>query len=291
MLLSIQFPFSNQNIDIDIILTEMAGSLGKRKGDLKRSYNSIEKKKIEEGINEFVPEENFKRLILIGVASKYKVKTDQLDEIINGITEDEPQDEVELEELQDELDDFEVDIDDLEEDVDLIEFEEDEDGDDEITFDEDDEVEEAGSWEDIFASTPEPKEGGSNFERLPSLTIISGTTYYLKLVDPKELPYSHSGTGKDGKPYTSKAMDVLLVKVTPKTRYKERYEEGDERGNKCFVDGAKYKLWMSATAFSWFAKFWREDVGRKSPDGRIWTFEQIKKAKVTKYYFGEVNGK
>jgi len=282
-------------MDIDKILTDMATSLGKRKGDLKRSYNSLKKKKTEEGISEFVPEENFERLLLIGVSSKYNLKTDQLDAIIDSITEHEAEDEIELEELQEELDavdDLEIDLEEDFPDEDELEFEDEPEDIDEITFDEDDEVEEeAGSWEDIFASTPEPKEGTSDFERLPSLTIISGTTYYLKLVDPKELPYTHKGTGKDGKDYTSKAMDVLLIKVTPKTRYRERYEQGDDRGKKCFVDGLKYKLWMSETAFTWFAQFWQEDVGRKSPDGRIWTFEQIKKAKVTKYYFGEVNGK
>lgn len=289
-------------MDIKNILAEIAEKIGKRKGDLTRSYNAILKKKTEEGIAEFIPEENLQRLVLIGVSSKYKFSIEDLDSVIlgNAVEEEEEVDlEAELEELdlEEELDEDILGDEEVEfEEDDVVEFEEDN-GEFDIEFEEDDDDNDYGleprqnSWEDIFANTPEPKEGEGDYERLESLSIISGTTYYLKLVDPTEAPYTYEGIGKDDKAYTSKAMDVQLLKVSPKSRYGERYEKGDNRGKKCFTNKKKYKLWMSETAFKWFAKFWRDEVGRKSPDSRVWTFEQLKKENSTKYYFGEYSKK
>lgn len=292
-------------MDIENILKEIAETIGKRKGDLTRSYNAIFKKKVAEGIAEFIPEENLQRLVLIGVSAKYKFAIDDLDKVIanHPAEEEETTEENTIEDLEEELEEVEEDLD--IDDSDEVEFEEEDDGefddlesldgDSEIEFEEDDDdyglETREGTWEDIFESTPEPKEGEGDYERLDSLTIITGTTYYLKLVDASEVPYKHEGIGtlgkNKGKPYTSRAMDVILLKVTPKSRYNERFEKGDNRGKKCFINKKKYKLWMSETAFKWFAKFWRDEVGRKAPDGRIWTFEQLKKENVTKYYFGE----
>jgi len=145
------------------------------------------------------------------------------------------------------------------------------------------------SWEDIFANTPAPSEGSGEYEKLESLLIIAGTEYILKLFDPTEIPYKHEGVSNyEGKEtYVTRAMDVILLDLSPIRKFKEKYEKGDFRGKKCFVKGKKYKLWLSKAAFKWFAKFWR-DLGRNSPDDRNWTYEKVKKEDVTKHYFGEV---
>jgi len=268
-------------IDIDPVLVKLAKKAGKRKGDLKRSYNSILKKKNEE-LGGIVPEETIQRVVLLGVANKVGIDPEDLDTIIDVYEAPEVVEEVTAEELEEELD--------LDDDFDEIEFEED---DEEGGYDEFDSIEDmAGdfapesSWEDIFAKTKEPK--GGDFERLESLLIMPGIEYILKLVDPSEMPYKHEGIGEhDNKPYVSRASDVILVDLSPIRRFKEKYEKGDDRGKLCFVKGKKYKFWMSETAFEWFARFWRE-LERKSPDDRQWTYEKVKKVKVTKHIFGEV---
>ncbi len=268
-------------IDIDIVLKSLAEKTGKRKGDLKRSYNSILKKKTEEGIAGVVPAETLLRIVLLGVANKIGLDPEDLDVIID--TYDAPEAEITTEELEEELSEAEDD------DFDEIEFEEEDD--DVVGFGEFDSVEDmAGdfapekSWEDIFAKTPPPKSG--NFERLESLLIMPGIEYLLSLVDPNELPYKHEGIGDDNKAYTSRAFDVKLIDLSPVRKFKEKYEKGDTRGNLCFVKEKKYKLWLSEVAFGWFAQFWSE-LGRKSPDDRQWTYEKVKKTNVTKHIFGE----
>ncbi len=275
-------------IDIDIVLKSLAEKAGKRKGDLKRSYNSILKKKEAEGLVGLIPEDTLQRIVLIGVSNKIGLDPEDLDAIIDiynapateEITEEELDDEPETDlELFDEDDELEV------------EFEDDDD--DDVSFGEFDDVDEMGkefapehSWEDIFADTPEPKAG--EFERLESLLVMPGVEYTLTLVDPNEMPYKHEGIGKkDNKPFISRAMDVILVDLSPIRKFKEKYEQGDNRGNLCFVKEKKYKLWLSKVAFEWFARFWRE-LGQKSPDDRQWTYEKVKKTNVTKHLFGEV---
>ena len=275
-------------VEIDLVLKNLADKTGKRKGDLKRSYNSIKKKKQEEGIEDLVPEATFERIILLGVANKIGVEPETLDKVITSFEDGEETDEDVVDELEDlEEDDFE------EDEIEVV-FEEDNDDDDEEdgfeTFDSIDEM--AGdfkvenSWEDIFSSTPEPSEGKA-FERLESLLIMPGVEYIIKIADPTEVPYKHEGIGSDGKPYVSRAFDVTLVDLSPVRKFREKYESGDNRGKKCFVKNKKYKFWLSKVAFEWFAEFWRS-LDRKSPDGRAWTYEKVKKAKVTKHYFGEV---
>jgi len=272
-------------VETDLILKNLADKTGKRKGDLKRSYNSIKKKKIEEGLDKYIPEDVLERIVLLGVSNKIGIDADELDKILASF---DTVDEISPEELEEELDEAEDD------DFDEIEFEEDDD-EDEVGFDEFDNVDEMSedfkvesSWEDIFSSTPEPK-AGKDFERLETLLIMPGVEYILTLVDPTKLPYRHEGIDKhdDTKTYTSRAMDVILKDLSPIRKFREKYESGDDRGKKCFIKKKKYKLWMTEVAFEWFAKFWR-DVGRKSPDDRSWTYEKVKKPKVTKHFFGEV---
>ena len=325
-------------IEIDLVLKELANTTGKRKGDLKRSYNSIKKKKEAEGLDKIIPEDVLKRIILLGVCNKIDVDAEEMDMVIEGLESGEEEEEVEeAEDDTDDYDEIEFEKEDDEEidpyieitnetgitkkelrkmvrekqeelkgliseegalfiigkelGVDItLKHDEDE---EELGYDEFDSVEamggpiNEGSWEDIFSSTPEPGEG-TDYEILESLLILAGTEYILNLADPTEMPYKHEGIGTyDDKPYTSRAMDVLLVDLSPIRKFKEKYEKGDFRGKKCFVKGKKYKLWLSEAAFKWFAKFWR-DLERKSPDGRNWTYEKVKKEDVTKHYFGEV---
>lgn len=277
-------------LDIDLVLQAVADRQGKRKGDLKRSYNSIKKKKIEDNYDKVLPEENFKRLILLGVITKLGMDVDDLDEVIEGVEIE----ELDTKELGDPDPENEEEFDDDEEDE--IVFEEDDDD----GFDEFDDPDEMGkefavesSWEDIFDATADPKEGSGDYERLETLLIMTGVEYILKLVDPTEMPYKHEGISdfpnkKTGnkEPYTTRAVDVTLVDLSPERKFREKYESGDNRGSKCFVRKKDYKFWMSEAAFKWFKKFW-VGLDRRSPDGREWTYEKVKKAKVTKHIFGE----
>ena len=214
----------------------------------------------------------------MGVANKIGIEPKELDLIMD--VNEEIQEEDLDEAIEDVLD---------EDDFDEIEFEEE---DDEVSgfgeFDSTDDM--AGdflpeaSWEDIFAKTSKPKSG--DFERLEDLLIMPGIEYLLSLVDPTELPYKHEGIGQNDEAYTSRAFDVRLIDLSPVRKFKEKYEKGDNRGNLCFVKEKKYKLWLSEVAFEWFAQFWSE-LGRKSPDDRTWTYEKVKKVKVTKHIFGE----
>lgn len=283
-------------LNIDKVLKAIADKQGKRKGDLKRSYNSIKKKKVEDNYDKVLPEENFKRLILLGVIKKLGMDIDDLDEIVEEL--DEPESvkktrEITEEELEEELDEAEDDDDDV------IEFEEDDEDDEELGYDEFDSVEEVAaaygiesSWEDIFDATADPEDSG-DYERLESLLIMPGVEYLLKLVDPTELPYRHEGISdfpdkKTGikKSYVTRAVDVKLIDLSPIRKFKEKYEKGDNRGNKCFVKGKKYKFWMSEAAFKWFKKFW-VGLDRTAPDSRSWTYEKVKKTDITKHIYGE----
>ena len=280
-------------MDIDKILVQLAGVAGKRKGDLKRIYNNLIKKKEEEGITRTLLGDNFERIILIGVCNKYEIPIEKLDSYLEETKATEEYVESTEEEEDDDDEDDEVEWEEDEEeddDEDEIDWEDDDEDDDE-GFEEFDDVDhgEDKSWESIFKATPKPKKGDEEgFERLESVQQVDGTKYYFKLADPEEKPYIYEGVGKrDNKDYVSYALDVILVRLSPKRRYENKYKKGDNRGNKMFVKGKKYKLWLSQTAWNWFVEFWTDDLGLSVPDGRIFSYEKVKLEKVTEYYFAE----
>lgn len=285
-------------MDTDDILQQMADLVGKRKGDLKRTFNALEKKKKDEGVADVTSEDIFLRLVLLGVCNKYGILKEQLDIILEGeVSEDEPEDELEEEseidfdDLEDE--DEEIGLEELEEELnddedDDLDEDEDENGFAEFdSFDEVDEMFEEGpqTWEEIFTSTPDPEDNKNSFEKIPNLLIMPNAEYYLKIKDTDELPYKHEGIGEyDNKPYTSRAIDVTLKKVSPQKHYREKYDSGDFRGQKCYINGNTYKLWLSESAWGWFVKFWI-GLGLSAPDKRIFIYEKVKKPKVTNHYF------
>lgn len=259
-------------MNVEKIILNIAEHLGKRKGDVKRVYNTIKKTKDEE-LSGGVPEEMLERIVLLGVLRKYEIDVNTLDSF--------------SEEEEEEEEDDDEDFDD----------EEDDDDDLDITFEEvKPEVATKGkvantTWKNFLNSIPEPKES-TDYETVPNLVQISGALYTLKLTEPDELPYEYEGVGHDGDPYVSYAMDVKLLGISPKSFKNETYDKSNEKsgvvkGEKCFNIGETYKLWLSKTAIGWFAKFWRDNLGLETADDRKFTYQKFKKEKITKYYFKE----
>ena len=117
--------------------------------------------------------------------------------------------------------------------------------------------------------------GTDDYEKIPSLNIEIGPTYYLKLIEPKKRPHAHEFDGTWG-PYMKHAFDVILNKVSDGDLYDEVYDYGDFKGQKAFVDGQKYTLWLDDKAAGMFKMFWKKHTETGMPDDRDFTFKKGK---------------
>lgn len=248
-------------IDISLAL----GKDESYKGQVKRIYNKIKKEKKEEGLDEMIPPEQFQRFILLGVGKHYELDNDKIKEILDEKTE--PVDEIDEDEIAEALD-----LDDNEDEDEDLGFT--------LTDDPDygkEEFDNNKNWKDIFKTTTKSEfDGEGGFVKKPSLQILLNIGMKLKLVDPNDEPYIYDGIGKDNKPYTSYAMDVVLVDILTDDDeiLEEVYNKGDFRGEKLYTKKRAYKLWLNERGFESFVEFWRDTLGLEQPDSRTFILKK-----------------
>jgi len=254
-------------MDIDNVLVDIADLIGKEpsyKGTLKRSYNAIYKEKEIEGMKDIVKiEDDFQKIVLLGIGNKYNVSPDDINRLI-GRSET-------VEELLD---------DDIEE---LFDDEPEEDGtkfyDSEEEIEEDYKPDSDDDWKTVFKKTKKPSADGSSgeFKKYPRLTLLDNITYKLRLVDPiPDKPRMWSGTSKHGE-YTLVFLDVVLIDISDKSLYEEVFSEGDFKGDALFKKGRQHSLALSKErGFPEFVALFRDTLGLPKPDKTAFTLKKSK---------------
>ena len=239
-------------MNVDDVLKELAESIGKRKTDLKKTFNSILKKKREEdGLEEILGEDGFNHLGLLGTCKRYDIDPDVLEELMSKPEAEEIEEETEeeIEEVQKVIN-TEVKI---------------------PPKNKIGEMKMSDDWKDVLNSAKDPTvfsgEGEeSQFEKLPSFKPLINVKYHVRLANPSKAPNKIERTGDWG-PYKTYPTDIVLVKILSDL-------------DKVHEEGKKYVFWMNAAMndedmvkeFDHFAKFWMT-LGT-APDGRV--FEVLK---------------
>lgn len=221
---------------MDEILAKLAEHIGKRKSDLKKTADAIEKKEETAVLKGVVPKEAYQELVLRGVCKRYEISDEILDELLGKESVPDVEQE-EREAVDEEIKDIKNKIKNEVKDM---------------------------TWENVFGSVPNQKEidEETGFRKLDNLKTLANIPYKLKLEDPTEPPFQYDGVGKDGKDYTSYAINVILT---------EKVEDSP------FKVGEVYKLWLKESAFGNFVRFWRDDCGLDSPDDRVFTYKKAEK--------------
>jgi len=141
------------------------------------------------------------------------------------------------------------------------------------------------AWGRFLSTIPDPTKPSVEYEKTPSLLIELGPTYYLKLTDPADIPYSHEFEGKHGR-YTKHAFKVTLIKVSDEALYSELYTKGEFAGQKAYIDGRNYTLWLDDKSVGYFRIFWEKITDDGMPDGRVFTYKYGKKANYNVFTYG-----
>ena len=170
-------------MDIDATLEKIAEKVGKRKTDLKKTYNSILKKKKEEGLDEeLLGEEGFHRLGLLGTCKRYELDPSILDRLDDEKETVEDKKEIKIEVKK--------------------------------------EVKNMSKFFGDFEPVERPS-GDGEYEKVDNLKPLLNLTYHVRLADPSEPAYEHEGIGKDGKEFKSYAMNVVVIDIIPKGKDKK----------------------------------------------------------------------
>lgn len=232
------------------MLEKIAEKTGKRTQDIKTAYTKLSKTKIEEGLKDIIPEEQFEKIVILGLLGKYEI-SDMADELFgNG--------EVLLLE---------------EDDDDVIEFN------DIYEEPEEDVVEEQKTFKQLLKVLKSTD--GEETQFPPSLQIKTNVNYRIFILDPEDEPYHHNGVNKWGKKYESYAFNIQLIKVKPKDFYDEIYEKGDFKGEPLYTNGRNYKLWLAKRHMESFVAFWRDALGLENVDQRSFEFRKTEKTSKT----------
>lgn len=237
---------------IENILELLKNRTKQQKYDIKQSYESV-KKEIEakfDGIP--LPKEHIQQLILYGVGERYDVPKNEINQMI---TASEIAQELENEEKQEEVDNM------------------------------NDIPESSGSkWKEFLSDLERPERSKKQYKKFPSLVKQYGIRYTMKLTNPSKLPFKLYHKKED---YNSFKFEVELIGIEPEYKYDEVYDKGDNKGDKMYVDGQEYALWLHDKEFWAFVDFWERVTSDGERDGREFTYEKISRGKYTDYIFKE----
>ncbi len=140
------------------------------------------------------------------------------------------------------------------------------------------------TWERFLSTIPDPTKPKTSYVKVPSLIIELGPTYYIKLTNPKEVPFSKEFEGHYGK-YMRHAFKITFVKVSDEDMYEQKYEKGDFAGQPAFVDGNNYTLWLDDKSVGFFRIFWNQITDDGIPDDRVFTYKYTKKGNYNVYTY------
>ena len=235
------------NMNSDDILDGLSEKVGKDKKYLKGLFNK-ELELLNEQFGTSLTKDKLDMLSLIRVGKKYDIDKLGIEEIIRAISD--------MNKLFDMDDEDEEKIEKIKE---------------EVIMEEND----RSALKDFMEAIPEPVVS-EEYERVPSLIIELGATYYLKMIDLINPPHEHEFDGKYG-PYTKWAFKIQLVKVSDEDLYDNVYERGFFKDKPAYVDGANYTLWLDDKARRYFGAFWTKLTPDGMYDDRIFTFKQTRK--------------
>lgn len=275
-------------MDVDKILEKISVKIDKDKKYLKGLYNKA-KKDLEDQFGDALNEDRLSMLSLIRVGKGYGIDKEQIDSMIadNVLEEDGffvgtvdslPED------VLDEVDDIiVVDDDEIEQrKAGIVDYEV-----DDMGFElekEPVEVAPSDSWKDFMDDIPEPTVYTDDFERMPSLIIDLGCTYYLKMTDLENAPHEHEFDGTWG-PYTKWAFKVKLIKISDSELYDKKYERGEFKDKLAYIDGQNYTMWLNEKERQYYAMFWKKLTANGLPDDRVFTYKKSKPGKYNVYKF------
>ena len=142
------------------------------------------------------------------------------------------------------------------------------------------------SWKRFLSTIPDPIKPRKDFVKIPSLIMEIGPTYYLKMTDLSTGP--PDAIEQDGKwgPYTVYPLKVTLVKVSDEDLYDVKYETGEFKGKKAFVNDKDYTMWINDKSMGYFRLFWERTTTDGEPDDRVFTYKFGKKGKYNVYTYG-----
>ena len=123
----------------------------------------------------------------------------------------------------------------------------------------------------------------TNYKKRPSLIVQDGARYRMKLLDPSKIPFEY-----DNGEYTSYVFDIELISVEPAYMYDEVYEKGDKKGDKLYVNGEEYSLWLWEKPFWAFVDFWETLTDDDNPDDREFIYYKKSRGNVKDFIFKEV---